>query len=397
MDTDTRKRAKHAYRQLNDSPVQQRLREEAPCLVGAVHWNPQKEEPDAIRYELQRMKDTGFTYVRFHCIGPFDFHCNDDADESLDFTITDMYIDMAHEVGLIAYPHVSFGKFSASALKKVGLTEDEASSLGPGNDQVREAVRMRMAPVLEHYKDHPAIGAWPVSGEPDATGIPLRDDIEKERFVAWLQERHESPEALNLAWSIYPDKRKPLVDSWETATAILDGVSFENREQIATTGISRHELYGAIRDLVRFRADQANDWVRLRSEIVHEIDPVRPVFVGNHQFFINNAQLGWDIFQGARAGDCHFSSIHISWHFEQVLGELDRPIYMTAKMTNDAFKGGLTSAYETTGGPVQLIDDTGATIATTVAWASNGTWSSAERGEENNSAPAGNDRNLMLG
>ena len=353
MDPDAKAKAWEAYRQLNDSPMQRRLREEAPCLVGAVHWNPQKEGTDDVRYELQRMKDTGFTYVRFHCIGPFDYHCDDDADDRLDFTVTDMYVDLAHEVGLIAYPHFAFGKFSASALKQVGLSEDEASSLGPGDDRVQEAVRMRMLPVLEHYRNHPAIGAWPVSGEPNATGIPLRDNIEKKRFIAWLQQRHDSPETLNLAWSIYPQKRKPLVGSWEAAADLLDGVSFENKEQIATTGISRHELYGAIRDLARFRADQANEWVRLRAQIVRDVDPVRPVFVGNHQFFINNAQLGWDIFESARTGDCHFSSIHISWHFEQVWGELDRPVYMTAKMTNDAFKGGLTSAYETTGGPVQ--------------------------------------------
>ncbi len=60
-------------------------------------------------------------------------------------------------------------------------------------------------------------------------------------------------------------------------------------------------------------------------------------------------RLGWDIPGSAWLGDCHFSSIHMSWHFEQVGGEVDRPVYMTAKMTHDRFKGGLTSAYETAG------------------------------------------------
>lgn len=46
-----------------------------------------------------------------------------------------------------------------------------------------------------------------------------------------------------------------------------------------------------------------------------------------------------------------------------------------------------------------LLDVNGASQASSVRvdWTSNNTWSSAGRGEENNSAPEGNDRNLMLG
>lgn len=46
-----------------------------------------------------------------------------------------------------------------------------------------------------------------------------------------------------------------------------------------------------------------------------------------------------------------------------------------------------------------LADDGGVSLATaaSVTWSSTNTWSSTGRGEENNTAPAGNDRNLMTG
>jgi len=44
-----------------------------------------------------------------------------------------------------------------------------------------------------------------------------------------------------------------------------------------------------------------------------------------------------------------------------------------------------------------LVDGAGAATAAAVEWSSPNTWSSTGRGEENNTAPAGDDRNLMTG
>jgi hypothetical protein len=44
-----------------------------------------------------------------------------------------------------------------------------------------------------------------------------------------------------------------------------------------------------------------------------------------------------------------------------------------------------------------LVDDAGLNSGVSVSWTSNNTWASQGRGEENNTAPAGNDRNLMTG
>ena len=50
----------------------------------------------------------------------------------------------------------------------------------------------------------------------------------------------------------------------------------------------------------------------------------------------------------------HTTSIHLSWHFESVAGEVDLPVYLQARATRDYFKAGFTSAFETTGGAVQF-------------------------------------------
>ena len=47
--------------------------------------------------------------------------------------------------------------------------------------------------------------------------------------------------------------------------------------------------------------------------------------------------------------------------------------------------------------PFALLSDDGSDSGVVVEWASNGVWASTGRGEENNTAPVGNDRNLMTG
>lgn len=49
------------------------------------------------------------------------------------------------------------------------------------------------------------------------------------------------------------------------------------------------------------------------------------------------------------------------------------------------------------GNASNLIDDLGTVTPVVVDWVSNNTWSSTGRGEENNTAPPGGDRNMMTG
>lgn len=358
IDPDFRRKALAAYRDFNDSPMQQRLREEAPVLVGAVYWNPQRDNADNIRREFTRMRDVGFTYVRLHCIDPVEHDGG-----TYDFSYADVRMDIAHEVGLKACVH-NCPDPSMAILKEEGLGSDEAGRLGPDDPRVLRAIRHRYHAVVGHHKDHPALLKWTLSGEPHATGLPLTGDIDRERFRTWLEDHYGTPLDIHNAWLIYPDvdadfhsedgKCIMCIESWDDAIKIAGMIEGQdNTFAIATTGMRRHELFGAFRDLARFRADEMIRKQVIYRDIIREVDQKTPIIIGSHQYFYNNGQMGWDQMGIGRVADASTSSIHLSWHFESVKGEVDRPHYMQSRLTSDCFKGGYSIAFETTGGPVQ--------------------------------------------
>jgi beta-galactosidase len=157
-------------------------------------------------------------------------------------------------------------------------------------------------------------------------------------FGKWLEEQYGSPIEIETAWNLYPGDT--LVRSMDEATSI----SIEP---------NRHLGYGVNRDRVRFVSDVTSGRIQFLYDLCRQIDPDHYYFIGSHQLLYNQASLGWDHDKWAKIGDLHFSSLHLSWHFEPVWGELDRPEYMMARLTHDYKKGGWTSCYETTGGAVQ--------------------------------------------
>ena len=357
LDEEARREAREAYRKLNDSPMQRRLRAEAPLWVGAVYWNPQEESYEAIRDELKRIRDAGFTFVRFHCIQPREL-----GPGQYDYRYPDMRLGAAEEVGLKSFPHLQTQAPSPAALAAAGLSAEQAAELGPTDERVAGAILALLAATIGHYRHHPTVLAWGVGGEPHKTPIPLESDLDRRRFLAWLQEHYDSPEQVHRAWLIYPNVGEDLfiqhgrgrlrIATWDDAVDLAARVRQPAGVVLATTDL-KHEIFGATRDLVRFRCDQTIAHRRACVELVRQVDPDHPICVGNHQLMYNHAQLGWDVFNTARVADLHFTSIHLSWHFEPAFGEVDRPVYMQSRMTADAFKGGATSAFETTGGTVQ--------------------------------------------
>ncbi len=356
-----RDRACAARAALNDSPLQRRLRREAPHSVGMVYWNPQHETEQSLRDEFQRIAGLGFGFVRLHCIGPVER-----AEGDYDFNYVDRRLDAAAAAGLSVYPHFELAAPSPAALARHGLDRAAAERLGLEDERVRAAVAVRVGAIVAHCRAHPAMrgGAWPIGGEPPPQRLAIADAIDAERFGAWLRARYPSPEAVHAAWCIYPavdaqlrlqaSGRAPLqVASWDDAVRIAAAIPPGEAGQALAVTALKHEVFGVQRDIIRFRADQMIAQHELLTALIREHDSEHPVIVGHHQLLYNHPQLGWDVAGAARVADGHYTSIHPSWHFEPVKGELHRPLYMQARMTNDAFKGGFSSAYETAGGAVQ--------------------------------------------
>lgn len=337
-----------AQRAKGESPALKRIRMQHPVLVGAVYWNPQEESPSHLLKELKRIRETGFTFVRYHVTGP-----EERSDGTFDFRYADIRMDAARKAKLMAVPHFHLGVPSSWALRKAGVGEKEAGELGISDPTVREAIRHRMAAIIGRYRQHPALAFWMVGGEPHAGSIPLRTELDRRRFLEWLKTKYATPNDVHRAWALYPRRKPVYVGSWDEAlrrAALVDGSG--DGVVLATTDL-RHEAFGTVRDLYRFRADMMLARIRGEVALVRELDPHHPVGVGNHQLMLNHAAMGWDVHASGSLGDMHFTSIHLSWHFEAVRGEVDRPVYMQSRLTRDANKSGLGSAYETTGGPVQ--------------------------------------------
>ena len=74
----------------------------------------------------------------------------------------------------------------------------------------------------------------------------------------------------------------------------------------------------------------------------------------DYDLFANQASCLWDNTKLGKVADGIGTSVHLSWHFEPVDGEVDRPVYIQARMTRDMAKGKPTACWEATGGPVQF-------------------------------------------
>jgi beta-galactosidase len=339
-----RKAAEQAYRQLNDSPVQRRLREQREWFIGAVYWRPGDYEPGELVRELRRMRELGFNIVRFHTADP-----EQTAPGAYDFTRTDAWLDAAAEAGIGVILHAGGGKPTEEACAAQGLTRDYYDRCHLDEPGPLAVLEQRLGPICDRYRRHGSLYAWGMLGEPNPVLGSLDNDYDRARFADWLRRRYDSLEALDAAWNIYPEAGRLLVESFEEAWRLA-----EPNVAGKISGAHRAKyVYGAQRDKLRYLADKDIARTRAVVETVRRHDPDHPLTVGSHQLFYNPAQLAWDVAERARAADLHFTSIHLSWHFEQVAGEVDRPVYMQARLTRDAFKGGWTSAYETTGGPVQ--------------------------------------------
>ncbi|MFP4106023.1 MAG: beta-galactosidase [Phycisphaerae bacterium] len=339
-----RQAALDAHRKLNDSPIQRRLREEHATFLGAVWWNPAEQDLEAMKHELRRMKETGFTLVRFHNCLPRPLKPGE-----LDFSQMDEWLAAAEEVGIHVINHMNlFFSLPDSWYMEAGISPEQMAVCHYDDPASRKLLEMYYKPVAERYRGNDTLFAFGMLGEPGGGKYGFTE-YDKPRFAQWLRERYETLEAVEAAWNMYPREDTKMVESFEDAWKCCGAP-----DEVGITGVENaKKVYGARRDMMRYLADKSISRARNQVAAVHAGDPDRVVTIGSHQLFANQPWLLWDTGQWARAGELHFSSIHLSWHFELCAGEVDRPLYMQARMTHDYFKGGMTSAYETTGGAVQ--------------------------------------------
>lgn len=326
--------------------IRQKMREEAMIFSAVMYWAPHREtDADMAREEFKKIKETGFDTVRLappeQILLP---------GEDYDLFWADTWLDVAVECGLKAILH-AFEEPSPGVLQKLGISKKDAETLYADSPLYDKIMDEWVVPVAKRYSKHPGLLIWAGPGEPPTGQGRLQTDEDRQRFAAWLEEQYGTIEALDSAWNIYPAPDYKIASSFEDALRLLDGFDVDP----TINGVHRAKLvYGAGRDLLRFLVDARIDKARKIVETVHEHDQEHPVFMGAHQLFANNPDSLWDNATLGQVGDGHGTSTHLSWHYEVVDGEIDRPVYIQSRMTSDALKEGLTACWEATGGPVQF-------------------------------------------
>lgn len=334
-----------AYWNRVQSPIQESLRSRCATQFSAVYFGFGAYDRVELSNEFRRMVDLGFNAVRFYSANP-----RESAPGIFDFRRPDDWLKAAEEAGIGVIFHTEWFPPSDALLARHGMDRKQFQAAYADDPAYRELLVAQYGPLVERYHDHPALQAWGTLGEPDPAERELETEADRRRFGDWLEHRYGTLEALDAAWNVYPDSGGRIVESFREAWRVLEGF----RGPARISGVHRAFFnYGAGRDRSEFLTGKALERGRTYLGVYRERDAIHPVLTGSHQLFCNQADHRWDSDRWAKLGDCFTTSIHLAWHFELVEGEVNRPVYMQARQTRDWFKGGWTSCYETTGGPVQ--------------------------------------------
>lgn len=298
------------------------------AFASVVFFHPEPIERQALEAEFSRIRDCGFDSVRYHhFMDPTARLVPTFKNPALDFADADIWLDAAAATGIKIIFHIDTLVPNPGALFSDTRARDET---------------------VRRYRHHPGLLFWAAFGEPHGTRL-VPEESDGEEFARWLRERYRTVDDLEAAWNVY-SRGATLVRDFDEAWRVAG----YHQEADDINGVNRAlRSYGAQRDARRFFTERAMDSPIEFIKGVRALDPDHDFLVGSHQLFLNQPSLGWDIREWAQLAPLFGTSIHLSWHFEPVGGEVTVPVYLQARYTRDANPWGTTGAYETTGGPVQ--------------------------------------------
>jgi beta-galactosidase len=327
------------YAQLNDSPVQRRLRALRPWPAGVVFIERPGMTLDDMRAHFRLMRELGFSCLK---------QC-----QLRDATDWRAVYHAALDEGIVPFWYDDAGgeEPSPALLRELGIPEDIAPErlrehplwLRRQEQRLRARIDAPVRPKIE-------VGAHQTDGLPgtlkrDSYGVAPEAGA---LFVAWLRARYQSVAALKEAWNF--DHTMVRTRPWRTWRQVAsEVVEFVNAEQ---------QDYRRIMDVYRFRSDAHLAKLRADRDAQLALDSLAPIRTGGEMsLFLPFAARATDmegIAETMRDGGAFYPSIHPGWHYEEADFEFLRPNYMQASLAVDWFKGGWAATFEATGGPQQL-------------------------------------------
>ena len=335
---------KEIYNSINDSKMQQKIRELKPFPVTVVYWQKKNHSAEEVKEHFELMDELGFTGLKGLHVRP-----NSDVE-------TSEIKKMAVEAGISPwfYGMAGWERIDDELLEKLGISQDLSREEIQKHPKMLEYQKEYYLKRIENEEEKPGLG------EPRSTGLPVSEELIP-RFAGWLEDKYGTLQNLQKEWNEH------LVSRDEINTF----ASFKEAARVAGTGKDLEEKslghwdFKRIRDALRFMADEHADRVEKAVQRHQKYDPEEPIRTGNHMLFYNQAAHGWDLETQARAmreGGSFYNSIHLVHHFGEVEGEVERPVYMQARMTQDFFKGGWSATWESTGGPAIYSGHSGAGV-----------------------------------
>lgn len=341
------------YWALNNSPMQQKLRNLKPFPVGVVYYQQRGDDLEAAKHEFETIRDLGFTALKqVQLVAP-------DNPEGFREEVFDAAIDIG--ISPWYYGKGGWANITPELLKELGID----MKLTEANMPAIQAHPKMIAHQKQVWHDRvDRMDQKPP--KPEGMGEPGRNNPwMPERllppFAEWLEDTYGSMDALKEAWNCgYTGSCA--FRTFEEAAAQLKGTGFDEYGN-GTGKLSKD--FRRYRDAMKFQSELIVKNYQKTMDLYYDWDPDEPERTGGHQIFENQAMNTWDLEAQAKTADIggsFYSSIHLTHHFFLTDHEILRPVYWQARIVADMFKGGWAATWESTGGPTQWSGHQGYTV-----------------------------------
>lgn len=332
------------YDKLHNSDVQQKFRNLHPMPAGVVYVQHPGEGEEEIRGHFRLMKQLGFNSLKQIQTVP-------------GWTIEQISL-IALEEGIIPwwYGEGGWENITPELIKKLGIPADtpiDKARTDPAMIRYQtDILKQRVLKTIEYKKKHSeaesqflAGGSRAYDPQVGGRGIELNDRGES-LFIDWCIKTYGDIENLNQAWNVYHIGLEPAggkFTSWN---------DFTNRWK-TIPGREIRNYY----DILRFKVDHSLSTIENNAKQFRDFYNAPFRAGGELGLFRPEASFCVDLESIANLMTQYgsfYPSIHFVWHFNEVAGELARPLYMQTSLAADFFKGGWAGPWEATGGPQQL-------------------------------------------
>jgi len=280
-----------------------------PFRLGAMYWQNPKYGKAEVEEDMRRIRDNNFSIIRA-------FIWWEEIERrkgTFEFAMHDVLFDAAakHGIGIME----TFGLYLPLWLRKrlaAEGKEDRTRYACFDRPEVREPMRRYIDAVVTRYKDASALAIWNVWNEPSKPACHCEHT--RAKFLAWLQERYTSIEALKEAWlgehqvfdTLCPDSLDELDAAW-----IDDAFRFGTRGRVTPLEYDWQE----------FTVANLTDNVRSLVEDVKRLDTAHECHANPLCPLANGTANGVDHYQLATALDSVSLSVHPShtfWHVDDL-------------------------------------------------------------------------------